>query len=72
MHQKPWYQTSNISHPNPIECNSSSLAVVFAQSIEAMCSVENEDVAGAAPTRDAPTTPEWLIISLPTEMRLIL
>ena len=30
------------------------LAVVSAQPIEAMCSVENADVVGAAPTGDAP------------------
>ena len=34
------------------------LHVVFAQSIEAMYQVENEDVVGAAPTGDAPTTSE--------------
>ena len=37
----------------------SCLAVVSAQSIEAECWVENEDVVGAAPTGDAPTTSEW-------------
>ena len=37
---------------------SSRFAVVFAQSIEARCYVENEDVVGAAPTGDAPTTSE--------------
>ena len=36
-----------------------SLAIVFAQTIEAKCSVENEDVVGAAPTGDAPATSEW-------------
>ena len=36
-----------------------SAAVVFMQSIKAMCCVENEDVVGAAPTGDAPTTSEW-------------
>ena len=40
------------------------LAVVFAQSIEARCWVENEDVVGAAPTGDAPTTCEWSTILL--------
>ena len=48
------------------------LAVVFAQSIEAMCWVENEDVVGAAPTGDAPTTSELSTILLPTKVRLIL
>ena len=41
---------------------SSRLAVAFAQSIEAMCSVENEDVVGAALTGDAPTTSGWSYI----------
>ena len=45
---------------------SSWLAVVFLQSIEAKGSVENEDVVGAAPTGDAPTTFEWSTIKLPT------
>ena len=45
--------------------------VVFAQSIEARCSVENEDVVGAAPTGDAPTTSEWSTILLP-KVQLIL
>ena len=37
-----------------------------------MCWVENEDVVGAAPTGDAPTTSEWSTILLPTKVRLIL
>ena len=40
----------------------SRLVAVFAQSIEAMCLVENEDVVRAAPTGDAPTTSEWSTI----------
>ena len=51
---------------------SSRLAVVFAQSNEASREVKNEDVVGAAPTGDAPTTSEWLTISLPAKVRLIL
>ena len=47
-------------------------AVVFAQFIEAMCYVDNEDVVGAAPTGDAPTTSEWSTIALPTKVCLIL
>ena len=48
------------SHQIPkVKCFSSRLAVVFAQSAEAMCEVKNEDVVGAAPTGDAPTTSEW-------------
>ena len=46
--------------------------MVFGQSIEAMCKVENEDVFGAAPTGDAPTTSELSIILLPTKVRLML
>ena len=45
-------------------------SVVFAQSIEARCWVENEDVVGAAPTGDAPATSEWSKIWLPTYVRL--
>ena len=41
-----------------LKCFSSHLAVVFAQSVEARCKVENEEVVGAAPTGDAPTTSE--------------
>ena len=48
------------------------LAAVFAESLEARCQVENEDVVVAAPTGDAPTTSEWSAILLPTTVRLIL
>ena len=48
------------------------LAAVFAESLEARCQVENEDVVGAAPTRDASTTSERSTILLPTKVRLIL
>ena len=34
---------------------------VFAESLEARYLVENEDVVGAVPTGDAPTTSEWSI-----------
>ena len=58
---------------NPkLKCFSCCLAVVFAQSIEAWCWVENEDVVGVAPTGDAPTTSEWATILLPTKVCLIL
>ena len=49
-----------------------SSAIVFEQSSETRCEVENEDVAGAAPTGDAPTTSEWSTILLPTNVRFIL
>ena len=51
---------------NPKNLNTSFLSCsCFAQSIEARCWVENEDVVGAAPTVDDPTTPEWSPIVLP-------
>ena len=51
---------------------SDCLAPVFAESLGARCQVENEDVVGAAPTGDAPTTSDWSTISLPTKVRLVL
>ena len=51
---------------------SSCLAVAFAQSIEARCLVENEDVVGAAPTGATPTVSEWSTILLPIKVRFIL
>ena len=55
-----------------LECFSFRLTVVFAQPNEARSYVENEDIVGAAPTGDAPTTSEWSTISLPTKVYLIL
>ena len=55
-----------------LKCFSFGLAVVFTQSIEARRWVENEDVVGAAPTGDAPTTSEWSTIILPAKVGLIL
>ena len=55
-----------------LKCFLYPLAAVFAQSIEAMCLVENEDVVWAAPTGGAPTTSELSTILLPTKVRLIL
>ena len=51
---------------------SSCLATVFVQSIKARYYVENEDVAGEAPTGDAPTTSHWSTIVLPTNVCIIL
>ena len=51
---------------------SSRLPVVCAQSTEAKCWVDNEDVVGAAPTGDAPTTSELSTILSPTKVPLIL
>ena len=45
-----------------LKCLSSRLVIVFAKYIEAKCWVESEDVVGAAPTGDAPTTSEWSTI----------
>ena len=64
-----WYQTHQIPE---LKCFSSRLAVVFAQSIEARCYVENEEVVGAAPAGGAPTTSEWSAILFPTKMWFIL
>ena len=61
------------THPIPKhKCFSSRLAVVFAQSVDVRCKVENEDLVGAAPTGDATTTYEWPTMLLPTKVRLIL
>ena len=45
-------------------------AAVFAQSIEARCWVENENVVGAALTGYAPSTSELSTIILPTTVYL--
>ena len=55
-----------------LKCFSSRLTVAFAHFIEARCEVENEDVVGAAPTGDAPTTSERSTFLLPTKVPLIL
>ena len=55
----PISQTSIINgakYKKKFEYLSSRLAVVFVQSTEVRCWVENEDVVGAAPTGDAPAT----------------
>ena len=67
--QNIWYKAHQIPKH---KCFSSRLAVAFAQSKEARCKVENEDVDGAAPTSDAPTPSELSTILLPTKVRLIL
>ena len=50
MHQ---VLNSNVSHVG---------LLLSLRNIEAKCWVENEDVVGAAPTGDAPTTSEWSTI----------
>ena len=58
-HNNPSCLLLQLSLPNQIE------------SIEARCWDENEDVVGAAPAGDAPTTSEWSTI-LPTKVPLVL
>ena len=59
--------------PNPNTLKNLVLSCgCLAESLEARCQVENENVVGAAPTGDAPTTSEWSTILLPTKVRLIL
>ena len=68
MDKRNYRQTSNIRRTISPQFNlfSSRLSVVFAQSIEAKCYVDNDDAVGAAPTDDAPTTSEWSAILLLT------
>ena len=65
---------SNIRRAKSQNLNISRLVLqlFFSQSIEARCYVENEDVVGAAPTGDAPTTSEWWTILLIIKVRVIL
>ena len=65
-------QTSNTRCTKSQKCFWSCFTVVFAQSIEARCWVENEDVIGGAPTGDAPTTSERSTILLPIKVHLML
>ena len=63
----------NKTHQIPkLKWFSSPLVDVFAQSIEARSKIGNEDVVGAAPTGDAPTTSEWSTIVLLINVRLML
>ena len=64
-----WYEAHQIP---PLKLFFHCLTAVFTESLEARCQVENEDVVGAAPKGDAPTTSEWSTILLPTQVRLIL
>ena len=69
-----YHQISNIRRTEypTLKRLSYCLAAFFVEYPEARCQVENEDVVGAAPTGDAPTTSEWSTIVLPTKVRLIL
>ena len=64
-------QVSNISRTRSRRF-SYCLAAFFDESLEARCQVKNEDIVGAAPTGDAPTTSGWSTILLSTKVRLIL
>ena len=60
-----------------IYCKTSGISHTKSQNLNVSCillqlSSENEDVVGAAPTGDAPTTSELSTILLPTKVRLIL
>ena len=65
-------QISNIGLTESQHLNVSRLAVAFVQSIEARCWVKNEEVVGAAPIGDGPTTSESSTILLPVKVRLML
>ena len=65
-------QTSNISHTEFPNFIVSRLVVQLSLPNPSKPGVENEDVAGAPPTGDAPTTSEWSTILLLTKMQLIL
>ena len=71
-----WHNAYTISHVNSrvIVTVVHGLAVVFVQSIVARCLVKDEDVVGAVPTGNVPTTSEcqWSIILLPAKVGLIL
>ena len=58
-------QTSDISHTKSQNLNGSPL--VFQLSLS-----KSDDIVGAAPISNAPTTSEWSTILLPTKMWLIL
>ena len=66
-----WYyrQTSNISGTESQNLNVSRPAPQLSLPIH-WSQVENEDVIGAAPTGDAPTTPEWSTFWLPVKVHL--
>ena len=67
-----YLKISNISHNKSPNLNVSRLVLQLPLPYPMKPSVENEDVIGAAPTGDAPTTSEWSIIWLPTKERVIL
>ena len=70
-----WYdhyrKTSSINRTKSQNLNVSSLVLQLPLLNPLKPGVENEDVVGAAPTGDAPTTSELSTILLPTKVRLI-
>ena len=74
MGSKRYRQVSNIRRTKSqhLKYSRTVLRLSLPNFLEASCQVENEDVVGAAPTGDAPTTSEWSTILLPTKVRLIL
>ena len=73
-----WYETycqiSNISHTKSQNLNDSHLVLqlYLLNLLKPGVGVENEDVVGAAPIGDAPTTSEWPTTLLPAKVCLIL
>ena len=72
--QSDYHQISNIRCTQYPNINASRLVLQWSlpNPLEPGIKDENEDVVGAAPIGDAPTTSEWSTILLPTKVRLIL
>ena len=66
-----YHQTSNISRTKSLNLNVSPIILQLSLS-NPLRPGENEDVVGAAPTGDDPTSSERTTILLPTKVRLIL
>ena len=71
MHSQYYRKKSNIRRTKSQNLNDSHL-VLRLSFPNPLKPGEDEDVVGAAPTGDAPTTSEWSTILLPTKVRLIL
>ena len=56
QHNTGYRKLSNVRFTKSENLNVSRRAAVFVKPIEARCEVDNEDVVGAAPRGDAPTT----------------
>ena len=64
-----YFQVSNTRCTKSCSC---LCAIYWNLVIEGWCQMKHEDVVGAAPIGDAPTTSDWSTILLPTKGRLIL